>query len=151
MTNGSIRTPKACLERAIAFKKDAEDLQAIGNQWYAVSYFYAAYHAVRASLLEDPIFSDIERLHSYRSNWLAEDRYNGHHQARRTVNGENPPGVSDMVRVLYPQIAVEYAQLHSASIAVRYGLGLAAYDADALAAAYEKIAKAAIAGELVAK
>ncbi|WP_426624334.1 hypothetical protein ACPPVW_17495 [Leifsonia sp. McL0607] len=150
MTVSSVRTPKACRERAVAFKKDAEELRAISSQWYAVSYFYAAFHTVRASLMEDPVFSDLSRLKSYNEAWIPDDRFNEHHQARRGSHGQNPPGVSDMVKMLYPQIAVEYVQLHSASVAVRYGFGLAAYDADALATAFDTIAKAAAAGRLVA-
>lgn len=147
MTVSSILTPKACLERAIAFKADAEQLRGISNQWFAVSYFYAAYHTVRASLMDDKIFADLPRLKAHNPNWIPDDRWNGHHSARV---GPNPPGVSDLVKALYPDIAIDYGQLHSASIAVRYGLGLDGYDGDSLASAFHKIATAATAGELVA-
>jgi hypothetical protein len=68
----------------------------------------------------------------------------------RAAHDPNPPGVNDLVKALYPQIAIEYVQLHSASVAVRYGLGLSGYDPSALASAYQTIASAAGAGDLTA-
>jgi len=150
MTVSSVRTPMACLERAIAFQQDAEQLSAIGNQWSAVAYFYAAFHAVRSALMVDPIFNSPERLALFDPNWRREDRQNDHHQARRGNGIVGAPGVSDLVKALYPEIAIEYAQLHSASVSVRYGLGLAGYDQAALKRGYEKIAGAVKRNELVA-
>jgi hypothetical protein len=146
----SVRTPHACLERALQFKADAEQLKALSNQWYAVSYFYAAYHTVRASIMEDPIFQDPSRLKALNSSWEGPDRWNDHHQTRRGNGIVGAPGITDLVKELYIDISIEYVQLHSASIAVRYGLGLAGYTSEALTAAFAKIATAATAGELVA-
>lgn len=150
MTASSLRTPDVCLKRAITFKEDAEALKAISSQWFAVSYFYAAYHIVRASLMEDPIFQDVARLKTVNENWLPEDRFNDHHKARRGSGHVGPPGVHDMVIAFYNDISIEYARLHSASIAVRYGVGLEGYDSEVLTADFLAIAKAATAGELLA-
>jgi hypothetical protein len=131
-------------------ERDAEQLNALPSQWYAVSYFYAAYHTVRAALMEDAIFSDLPRLKAHDPHWTPDDRRATHHQARKSRTRPNPPGVNDLVKALYPQIAIEYVQLHSASVAVRYGLGLSGYDPSALASAYQTIASAAGAGDLTA-
>ena len=69
------------------FKNDAEQLSAIRSQWYAVSYFYAAFHTVRASLMVDPVFSDLARLKQHNENWTPDDRWNGHHQACGAIVG----------------------------------------------------------------
>ncbi|HEY4212097.1 MAG TPA: hypothetical protein VGM84_11490 [Steroidobacteraceae bacterium] len=146
MTVSSVRTPKECLERAVVFKSDAEQLKSINSQWYAVAYFYAAFHAIRSALMLDPVFQDIVRLHGFDASWVPSDRFNSHHQARRNSGAIGAPGVLDMVKELYPAIAIEYAQLHSASVSVRYGLGLGGYDQAALTRSYEKIAAAVMVG-----
>src|SRR6218665_3495824 len=110
------------------------------TNWYAVASFYAAYQTVRASLMTDPIFDVLPRLRGHNPNWIANDRGNNHHQARRGRGQTAPPAASDLLKTLYPQIAVEYTQLRSASIAVRYGIGLDGYHADDLVAAFHKIA-----------
>jgi hypothetical protein len=150
MTQTIIRDAPTCRERSNILAKDGDQLRALGSQWYAVSYFYAAYHAVRAALMEDSVFGELDRLKTHGKNWIPDDRWNSHHQARRGNGSAQAPGVSDMVSVLYPSVAVDYAQLHSASIAVRYGLGLSGYDADGLAMAFTTIADAARAGKLAA-
>jgi len=102
------------VRRAEQFASGAKQLRKIQNQWYAVAYFYAAYQTVRASLMTDPIFDDLPRLRAHNPNWITDDRGNSHHQARRGRGQPASPGVSDLVKALYPQIAVEYTQLHRA-------------------------------------
>lgn len=58
--------------------------------------------------------------------------------------------VSDLVLAMYNDISIEYARLHSASIAVRYGVGLEGYDAAVLTSDFATIATAATNGELTA-
>jgi hypothetical protein len=150
MNPGSLQTAEACMKRAIEFRSDAEALVAIPNQWYAVCYFYAAYHCVRAALLEDPVFKDLTRLKSFDANLIPDDRFNGHHAGRLSGSGPRKPGVSDMVKLFYPDIAIQYERLHGASVAVRYGFGLSAYQPNVLAADFAHIAQASTAGKLVA-
>ena len=150
MTETTLQTPDACRQRAAVMASDADQLCALPSQWYAVSYFYAAYHTVRAALIQDSVFSDLNRLKAHNIQWTPDDRRATHHQARKGRTQANAPGVNDLVKTLYPEIAIEYIQLHSASVAVRYGLGLGGYDAKALATAYTTIAEAAEAGTLTA-
>lgn len=150
MSGNPLATPKACLERAVTFKSDAEQLLGIGNQWFAVAYFYAGYHIVRASLIQDPVFKDLARLHAVNPTWAPEDRFNTHHTARRAPGHPVPPGVRDMVNALYLDVQIEYARLHSASVAVRYDIGLDGYDPAVLANDFSMISAAAMEGRLVA-
>jgi len=53
--------------------------------------------------------------------------------------------------MLYPHIAIDYEQLHSSSIAVRYGLGLGPYESAALVKDFDHIADAYVAGQLRAR
>ena len=126
MTDGSIRTEQGCLTRAISMQQTAELLWNQGDDWFAVCYFYAGYHTVRAAIMTDPIFDDLSRLQA-KAAWLTiEDRYASAHQGRVAKGQPRKAGVNDIVRLLYPDIAAEYVRLHMASVEVRYQEGLRA-------------------------
>ncbi len=122
-----ITDPAVCQSRAATFASDAANLLNIESQWYAVAAFYAAYQSVRSALIVDPIFGDLARLHAIDANLQPADRFAHMHAARRG-HGHAAPGVNDLVQKLYPSIRTHYLRLHSASIAVRYEIGLAAYN-----------------------
>lgn len=121
-----ITDPALCQRRAVTFARDAEELLAIENQWFAVAAFYAAYQLVRSALIVDPVFADLARLHAIDTSLQPEDRLAHVHAARRG-KGHAAPGVNDLVQKLYPSIRVRYLRLHSASVAVRYEIGIGAY------------------------
>ncbi|MBQ3357362.1 MAG: hypothetical protein IJG47_00510 [Microbacterium sp.] len=126
MTESSIRTEEGCLKRAVSMKRTAELLWNQGDDWFAVCYFYSAYHMARAAIMTDPIFEDLARLQK-KALWLTlEDRYVTAHQGRVTPGQPRKAGVNDVVRLLYPDIAAEYVRLHMASVEVRYQEGLQA-------------------------
>jgi len=119
----SIRTAIKCVERADAFQISAGNLYTADDEWFAVCYFYAAYHLVRAAFIADPVFDSIQELAAKDGRLVMEDRFIERHQGR--VDGRTRTlGVNDVVRLLYPDIAVEYRRLHAASVAVRYSEGL---------------------------
>jgi hypothetical protein len=144
-----LTTTRACLERAVAIKETGKTLYDLGDDWHAVCYFYAAYHTVRAAFIEDPVFQDVKRLTATSQHLTPQDRYAKHHQARMGT-GPRILGVNDIVALIYPQIAIEYRRLHSASIDVRYGPGLTGIAGTTVLADYETVTKAYLAGELVA-
>lgn len=137
----ALETSKACLERAIAIRETADRLLNQGDEWYVVCYFYSAYHVVRAALLEDPIFEDLGRLTARSAYLTMGDRLATRHQGY-LAGGDRVLGINDIVRILYPQIAVEYRRLHSASIDVRYGEGLAVISEESIVDDYHTIVDA---------
>lgn len=147
MTHSGLRTAKDCLERAVALKDAAERVEAIDHELAAVSYFYSAYHTVKAAFIEDPIFTDLSRLQAKDSRLIMDDRFVTHHRAR-LGSGERKLGVNDIVRILYPSIASRYQRLHMASIAVRYEAGLKVYDFAAVKDDYAAVRDAYVNGEL---
>jgi hypothetical protein len=137
------RTVESCLTRAVAIKTTAKDLLSRDDEWFAVCYFYAAFHTVKAAFIEDPVFDDPTRLRTFSEHLIPDDRFVGHHQGRLGA-GPRKLGVNDIVALLYPSVIVEYRRLHAGSIAVRYGHGLAPIstqsiidDYDAVTAAYQ--------------
>ncbi|GGH36443.1 hypothetical protein [Microbacterium album] len=134
-----------CIDRARVHAAAAANIE---GEWSAVAYFYAAYHLVRHALQSDPVFADLNRLKSYDSNLVPDDRSVTVHQARRGA-GVKTFGVNDLVRILYPDITPEYLALHELSVAVRYGRGISASDLDDARRAYEAI-RAAIESGLAA-
>ncbi|MFJ2535844.1 hypothetical protein [Microbacterium maritypicum] len=111
-------------------KQTAELLWNQGDDWFAVCYFYAAYHMARAAIMTDPIFDDLTKLQA-KASWLTlEDRYVTAHQGRVVSGQPRKAGVNDVVRLLYPGIAAQYIRLHMASVEVRYQEGLRAIHRD---------------------
>lgn len=145
----SLTTPGECVARAGVTVNTANRLETVGDEWAAVCYFYAGYHLVRAALLADPVFSDLTRLREIDVRLTPDDREASAHQMRRG-NARAPFGVNDLVKLLYPSIAVEYVRLHSASIAVRYGQGLSPITIASVKQDYLDIRAAYTAGVLVA-
>lgn len=92
------------------------------HQWAAVCYFYSAYHLVRAALAADSIFDDWDALRAVDPRLIPDDRFATKHQMRR--GSERDFGVKDLVEVLYPEIKIQYAELHGASVGVRYKNGI---------------------------
>lgn len=119
----------------------------IGHEWAAVSFFYSAYHRVRAAILDDPIFRDAQRLSRVNVKLTMDDRFATHHQGRRS-GGEHRLGITEIVPLVYPAISSDYRALASASIDVRYGSQLLAPIAD-LQARCEHLRQRGDAGELV--
>lgn len=125
MTGAALATARACLERAAAMKDSAARLEQVGDEWYAVCYFYAAYHTVKAAFIEDPIFSDLAALTAKNRFLTLQDRFSTSHKGYVNPGaGGRRMGVNDIVRVLYPEIGAEYERLHMASVEVRYRDGL---------------------------
>ncbi len=141
MTHSALRTVERCLERAVVMKETAERLSGSDEEWAAVCYFYSAYHTVKAAFIEDPVFGDLNRLQSFSTDLVPDDRYVTHHRGR-LGNGPRKPGVNDIVRMFYPTISKQYVRLHMASIAVRYEGGLAPIQLATVKADYHVIAEA---------
>lgn len=94
------------------------------HEWAVVSYFYSAYHLIRASLINDPIFDDPTALSRVRTDLTPADRFtSAHHANKRSPNGR-AWGVNELVQVLYRSQTHNYERLHQGSIDVRYGSGL---------------------------
>lgn len=82
MSEGRIRTEEGCLQRALSMKRTAELLWNQGDDWFAVCYFYSAYHMARAAIMTDPIFDALSKIQA-KAPWLMlEDRYVTAHQGR---------------------------------------------------------------------
>lgn len=146
----SLQTIQACLQRAVTIKETAERLRAEGDEWFAVCYFYTAYHTVKAALLEDPVFDDLNRLSRINRFLIMEDRYATSHHGRVLREGGRRMGVNDIVTALYPAISVEYVRLHMASVDVRYKSGLGAIAAQSVVADYDAVISAYQSAELKA-
>lgn len=110
------------VDRARYHRKAGDALfHAARHQWSAVCYFYSAYHLARGALRDDPIFSNLGELKQVNDRLIPDDRFAEKHQMRR--GSEKNFGVNDLVELIYPEIAVAYAELHGASVAVRYEQG----------------------------
>lgn len=92
------------------------------HEWGAVILFYAAFHSVRAAMVDDPIFSDPSALHAAHRLLTPDDRWTTMHKARR--GGEPRLGVNEIVGIIYPDYSGPYEKLHVASVQVRYERGL---------------------------
>lgn len=136
-------------ERAGHHTAVGDGLAASDEGWAAVCYFYAAYHLVRASLIDDPIFDDPTLLSRVRPDLTPEDRFTSHHHGRKqTMNGRDW-GVNELVALLYRSLSRDYERLHQASLDVRYGAGLRG-DVAPLRASLLVIQEAYTAGSIVA-
>lgn len=146
MTGRDRLTSSAHVKRADEHANHAAAL--VSNEWAAVCYFYAAYHRLRAALLDDPIFDDVTQLHSLHLDLTPDDRYATAHKGRGG-RGNRDYGVNDLVYILYRFIAGPYDKLHTASCEVRYDMRLRAQVAD-LSTLYATIKSEHEAGKLVA-
>lgn len=134
----ALRTSEDCLGRAVAIKESAKKLLGLGDEWFAVCYFYSAYHTVKSAFIEDPVFDDINDLARVDRFLIMEDRFATSHHGR-VSNGIRRLGVNDIVARLYPTVAAEYVRLHMASLAVRYGRGLGVISAESVKADYSQV------------
>lgn len=136
-------------ERAGTHRLTGDDLHALGNEWFAVCYFYSAYHLVKAAMNADPIFDSVTALAKIHASLTMESRYAEHHSGGFGQNGRSL-GVNEIVFKLYPKIRVAYNRLHVASCHVRYSRGLGIISVQSVVDDYKIVAKAFAAGEIVA-
>lgn len=108
------------LARSSSHQDAGDRLKALDDEWFAVCYFYSAYHMVKAAMLEDPIFDDIARCAAVHRNLSVDSRFTTHHSGGLAANGRSL-GMNEIVMKLYKPIRVPYTRLHAASVAVRYG------------------------------
>ena len=118
-----------------------------GHEWAAVALFYAAYHHVKASLLEDALFDDHEACQKRNPDLLPEDRYTTRHNGRRYTSNGREWGLNELVFLLYRPVAGVYDKLHQASNDVRYQSGLKAHPTEILSL-YEDFLRLRDAGAL---
>lgn len=115
--------------------RSANDLKRLGNEWSAVAYFYAVYRAGRAALISDSRLDDDATARSIHPRLSASSRHVEHHSGGMS----RPPGMNEVVRLLYRPIAAKYLLLqkylllHQKSVEVRYGSGLLGLSADGVA------------------
>lgn len=117
------RSARTHTERAVVHMETGDKLRAIGDEWFAVCYFYSAYHMVKAAMYADPIFDDMERCAAVHPRLTIASRLAEHHSGGFGTSGRTL-GVSEVVFKLYKNIRVPYSRLHDASNQVRYGDGL---------------------------
>ncbi len=137
------------LERAVAHAESGDKLQAAGDEWFAVCYFYSAYHMVKAAMHEDPIFDDVARCAAVSPLISLDSRYVEHHSGGKGENGRSL-GVNELVMKLYHGIRVPYHRLHMASIAVRYGGGLGDISPITVADDFRAVSREYSGGKIVA-
>lgn len=121
---------KAHTARAARHQKVADALADAGDEWSAVCYFYAAYHMIRAALLEDTIFDRLEWCQQKNRDLLPQDRHTMRHHGRKNTSNGREWGVNELVFLLYPNVVGAYERLHQASNDVRYHDGLRGSVAD---------------------
>lgn len=90
------------------------------NEWATVCYFYAAYRAVRCAFLNDTRLNSDADARVVHEKLSASSRHVDFHNG----HPKRGPGVNDVVRYLYPEIATQYELLHTKSTEVRYSTGL---------------------------
>ena len=117
------RSEETHRERATAHLHSAKHLDEVGDEWFAVCYFYSAYHMVKAAMHADPIFDDMQRCAAVDASLSIGSRFAEHHSGGKGAGGRSL-GVNEIVFKLYKNIRVAYTRLHGASISVRYGNGL---------------------------
>ena len=117
------------------------------HDWAAVALFYAAYHHVKAALVEDVIFDDYDSCQALNPGLLPDDRFTTRHQGRKQTSAGREWGINELVLVLYRSAAGTYERLHQASVDVRYQSGLRASVAE-VAALYDKFEELRATGAL---
>lgn len=110
--------------RARRHEKVGRALVEAGDEWGAVCLFYAAYHDVKAALLEDPVFDSLAACQAASPDLLPEDRNVQRHHGRTHTSNGREWGINELVLKLYRGAAGTYERLHQASISVRYKSGL---------------------------
>lgn len=115
----------AHLRRAAEHEAVADVLAEAGHEWSAVCYFYAAYHRVKAALLEDTVFDSVDACQALHADLMPQDRYTSRHKGRRYTSQGREWGINELVLVLYKSAVGKYERLHSMSNDVRYHDGLA--------------------------
>jgi hypothetical protein len=138
------------LARAEQHLKVGNVLVETRQEWGAVALFYSAYHRVKAAMLRDPIWGQVNALQAVHQDLIPDDRYIERHHGRRRRGEPREWGVNELVAVLYPSATRAYEQLHQASIDVRYSTGLPAGALPALATAITTISELDSDGELEA-
>ena len=118
-------TPQIAAQHLAICARDfatGQRLEAVGDPWAAVAYFYSTYRVVRAAMYAD------ERLNSDSAARAVSPKLNAGSRHVDFHNGHpaRGPGVNDIVRLLYPPIGARYELLHTKSVEVRYGAGLTA-------------------------
>lgn len=94
-------------------------------------FFYAAYHEVKAALMVDPVFDDLDTCLAANPNLQPEDRFTTRHQGRKNPKNKEW-GLNELVVLLYRGAGGSYHRLHTMSIDVRYHQGLHGSCDDAL-------------------
>jgi len=137
------------LTRSVAHMETGDRLRQLGDEWFAVCYFYSAYHMVKAAMRVDPIFDDIARCAAVHPALSVDSRYAEHHSGGLGQNGRSL-GVNEIVFKLYEKIRVPYTRLHSASVAVRYAGGLGDISPVTVKDDFDAVRTAYLAGDIVA-
>ncbi|ODA89812.1 hypothetical protein ATY41_03975 [Leifsonia xyli subsp. xyli] len=117
------------------------------DEWFAVCYFYSAYHTVKAAFIEDPVFDDMSRLSGIDQFLIMEDRYATSHHGR-VSGGRRRMGVNDVVTRIYPEIATEYVRLHMASVAVHYSHGLGVISTESVKGDFARVVECYLSGAM---
>jgi hypothetical protein len=133
--------------RAQRHMKVANALAEAGDEWAGVCFFYAAYHRVRAALIEDHTFDDLSSCQAVHADLRPEDKHISRHNGRKNTANGREWGVNDLVRILYPGASGTYERLHQISIDVRYGAGMRP-DIDQLRDVWEKFERLCAEGVL---
>lgn len=144
-----VRDLKTHLERAVAHKETGDKLRDLGDDWFAVCYFYSAYHMVKAAMHADPIFDDMVACAAVDSALTIESRFAEHHSGGLGAGGRTL-GINEIVFKLYKGIRVPYTRLHGASIAVRYGAGLDVISPVTVKGDFDSICKEYTEGRIIA-
>ncbi|WP_136024257.1 hypothetical protein [Microbacterium sp. K27] len=144
-----VRDLKSHIERAAAHKATGERLLELDDEWFAVAFFYSAYHAVKAAMHADPIFDDMKACAAIDGSLTIESRFAEHHSGGFGKGGRTL-GVNEIVFKLYKTIRVPYTRLHGASIAVRYGAGLDVISPVTVKDDFEAVCAEYAAGRIVA-
>lgn len=106
---------------AVRNAKTATALLDAGEEWAAVVYFYAVFHLVKASYIDDPIWDDEPRLIAKHAELTSEARFATNHNSHPSADGSRNWGSTDLVRYLLPgYIHKAYTALLIASYEVRY-------------------------------
>lgn len=136
--------------RAERHRKIGDLLADAGDEWAAVPLFYSGYHYVKAALLCDPIWGDLQSLVAISPELMPQDRYTERHKGRRRPTSSPEWGINDLVLKLYRSSAGGYDRLHQGSISVRYGMGLPEGALPQLRACLDDLQSKFESGELVA-
>lgn len=146
--DAALSTSVLCEEKSSDVLVTGHKLRELDDSWFAVCYFYAAYHLMRAAFIDDPVFSSLPAMARVNGKLTFEDRWVTRHKGR-VVQGSRTLGINDIVRMLYPDVAAVYLRLHTASLGVRYYSGLSPITAESVISDFKVISKAYASGELV--